>query len=278
MKRKPKNQGKRPTKVRIQGQDFGIDMAQGVAANLIAAPAANPAIAKFQSRGYRRGEEVKTLDTYFSGAYAGAYVPDTLPAQVLNISEYLSAHQAVNLVQAGTGVSQRIGNKISLKSLRLRMTLASIGANSNPYGTYARLVVLYDRNCNGTYVPWTSLFQYMNGDGTLTNGDFTASLSPSNFDRVVILMDKLISVSPKIPSAPGGETPGSYSATENGNFMIDEYINLKDLETIFNGTANPAQITQVQTGALIIFSIGDQLAANAVWTWEGLARLRFRDN
>jgi len=82
-----------------------------------------------------------------------------------------------------------------------------------------------------------------------------------------------------LSAKPGGVLPiGIVSDTTRAANVIDEYINLKDMETIFNGTANPLLIGNVQTGALIIATIGDVLAANQPYSLRGVARLRFRDN
>lgn len=241
----------------------------------------NAAIRKFTKRA-GPGEEVKTLDLLFTGAYAAVYTPDAVPLQQLNTNNGTACVQALNLVQQGPGTSQRIGHKVSLKSLRLFLNIK----NSNPIGqdgmTYVRVMVLYDHNPDGVYIATNQILSNITQANVVQNGQYTDSLNPNFFERMVVLMDKFICLPPY--DATGDTHAYLTGPTYENTFLINEYVNLKNLETIYgntsNGlaTANPMTIAYVQTGALYILTLGDTAAGSQPWTLTGSARLRFRDN
>jgi len=241
------------------------------------------AISKFTKRS-NSGEEIKTLDLNFSGAYNATYTADTQPQQTLNCSSSTQTIQALNLIQQGAGISQRIGHKVSLKSLRLRFNILSKpSAVSTVLSGSVRVLVIYDRNPEGTYPATNAILSNSVQSNQITNGTYLDNLNPNFFDRMVILMDKWISLP---PLNTGGLTNEYYvGPTETCNFhVIDEYINLKSLECVYgnqsNGSAttNPLTIAYIQTGALYIMALGDMSEANTSYSLAGTCRLRFRDN
>ena len=241
-------------------------------------PGAGGAIARYQSRAYRtRAVECKTVDYQFTGAHAATYTPDTQPFQQLNTSSDASSVQCVNLCQQGVGIGQRDGNKISLKSLRLRMSLNLGNAVNNTSIQNVRLMLVYDHQPNGAYPAMTTILADSLQANTIQNGNWASSLNPNNFERFRILMDKYITMPPVVVGAITGQSViGPTSAKET--FQVDEFINLKDLETLFNQTSNPMTIAGLTTGALFLCSFGDFADASCPWTWKGTVRLRFHDN
>lgn len=238
----------------------------------VAAPTG--AIGRFASHSRRaNSDEIKTMDVPFRGAYNAVYTPDTNPAQILNLDSGTATLQAVNLCQQGVGISQRLANKIAMKSLRIRMNLTPTG-NATADPTYARVMLIYDRNANGTYPATNLILSDSIQNNTVTAGLFNSNLNPNLFDRYAVLMDKLL----VIPCAQATVNLTSVTpSTEHMEWDIDEFIKLKNLETQFSGTANPMTIAQVQTGALQILCMGSATAANTSWALFGTTRLRFRD-
>lgn len=235
---------------------------------------------KFSNRGNK--PEIKTLDTLFSGAYNGVYTPDSVPCQMLNTNAGTACVQALNLVQQGAGTSQRIGHKICMKSLRLRLRLGAGNNVDNALTTWDRLMVLYDRNPDGTYPAANVILSNITQANQTQTGNFMDNLNPNFFDRFVVLMDKLITLQPYDSGGAFGNSQ-IIGPTTNEQFIVDEYISCKNLETIYGNTvnnlqtANPMTIAYIQTGALYILSIGSDNAATAPYTWLGSARLRFKD-
>jgi len=101
----------------------------------------------------------------------------------------------------------------------------------------------------------------------------TTNLNPQYFDRFTILFDRTM-VSPPLDTTSAGAiaTPG---CTEEKCWLIDEFIKLKGLETVFNATSNPMGIGNITTGALIVYVWGG--AATSAWGLAGTSRLRFYD-
>jgi len=237
-------------------------------------PVTVPAIKKFTSTAFKRGEEIKTLDIQFTGAAASPYVPDTQPCQTLTLDSTTSTVQAINLVQQGAGISQRIGNKISLKSLRIRLSLTPLGVTYLNPGRY-RFMVLYDRNPNGSYVATNNILSESLQNNTIATGIWSSSLNPNFFDRFVVLYDRMKC----LPAQNvGAALEGSVGSTEDCTFGVDEFIPLKNLEVMYNGTAGTMSIAFINTGALLILCYGQANAGATPFDLQGSVRLRFHDN
>jgi len=229
---------------------------------------------RFSSRA-NIGGEIKTLDNRFSGAYtAGTYSADTEPFQQIPINATAQVVQALNLVQQGTGIAQRVGNKISLKSVRLRLYCnytGVLGAATGPY--YCRIMLIYDRQTNGAYPSLSSILGYARQDNTVATGTYLDNINPNQYDRYQVLMDKFHFL-PTLTSDTDNTT------TENG-VIINEYVKLKNLSTQFNTTANPLTIGGISVGGLYLCVWGSPAQAANVsdnWQWNGTSRLRFYDN
>lgn len=216
--------------------------------------------------------ELKTVDFTFSAAYVSAnYVPDQQPFALLNLTTNSNNHQALNLVQQGTGIAQRIGNKICMRSLRMRLrfvTGVDYGLSQNPY--YVRLMLVYDRNPPGTYTATNTILGTAVQNNTIGAGTIDSSLNPNFYDRFVVLRDW----QKCLPSLQE-----SSSNQPNADWIIDDFVNLKNLDTTFSGTSNPMTISNISVGALILFAISDQIAGtDDQIAIEGNCRLRFHDN
>lgn len=218
---------------------------------------------------YNSKPVMKTLDQNFSGGSA-SYTPDLLNPVAIPI--YASGVvQAVNLAQQGTELSQRVGNKICMKSLRLRFQIITYQAIATP--NYLRFMVLYDRQPNGNYPSPTDLLSTFKQDGTNEAGLYDSNINPNFMERFTNLYDVLQEL-PPIETSSDDPTQVA-GATDQKTFCIDKYIKLKSLQTVFSGTDDPQTISDVQTGALLILVMGDQ--ADNAWCLSGNVRLRFHD-
>lgn len=238
------------------------------------------AISKFTKRPNQI--ETKTMDLLFTGAYAAAYTPDTVPLQTLNTNNGTACVQALNLIQQGPGTSQRIGHKVSLKSLRLKGSwiVGNAVATLTPY--QVRLMVIYDHNPDGAYTAANQILGSITQANVVSTGIASDSLNPNFFERMVVLMDKWITLPPY--NAGALSTTSMNGPSDQVAFCVDEYVSLKNLEVVYgntsNGlaTANPMTIAYIQSGALYIVSYGLNAAASCPYQFYGSARLRFRDN
>jgi len=221
--------------------------------------------------------EIKTLDGVFASTYATPYVVDQLIPNALTI-DGTGCAQNVCSIQQGPGTGQRIGNRVALKSLRIRLQLLKSGTD-HPEVSTARLMLVYDRQPNptGAYpdIP-AFLLQTTRQDNTNQTGSCFTNLSVNYMDRFVVLMDKILPLPPLVTDQIA--ITSLTGSTQSNVFIVDEFIKLKRLETVFNSTASPMTLAAVATGALYLVSLGNLAANAAPFCWRGSTRLRFYDN
>jgi len=222
----------------------------------------------------RFGQEIKTMDSTFNAALTRPYVVDILAKTNINI-DTTGVLQGVNLVQQGTGVSQRVGNKISMKSLRLRLTAVNTTEALDTMSC-ARFMVIYDQQPDGNYPAIGTIIQSINESGTITNGTIHTNLSVNQLERYTVLMDETRVMPPQTPNGLNGTF--LTNSTEERVLHIDKFINLNNLEVVFSATSAPMLIANVQRGALYILSLGDLGQGAEPFFWKGELRLRYHDN
>lgn len=249
------------------------------AATLVSMRSAQRAVATRQMRQRRapapaaqysaRAAELKSVDTS-----AGLYAFNSAGAV---------AAAPLNVPVSGAAFYQRVGNKISMKSLQLRGEILPSGANAAAVSEQtARIIVYYDRQANGAAPTVADVLT-----STLSNGTTASTaidfININNRDRFLILMDQQV-----LLSALGinGATAAS-SATvaidinnnangTQGQFNINRFIKLKGLETVFKASAG--NIGDISAGAIGVLTIstGDVNATSA-WQLIMSSRLRYYD-
>lgn len=218
--------------------------------------------------------ETRSLDYNFFSAYptAGVYVPDLLNETIIPINQ-TGAIQSLNNIQQGTGLSQRLGNRVTLKSLRCRFNIQAVPRN---YGSVnnLRFMIIYDRAPNGAYNTVGQILKNLLQDNTTNVGDYTDNLNPSYFDRIKVLKDiKMV-----LPPYSSSQTFNSNGPYDESNYLIDFYLDLKGLECVYSLTSNPAVISNSSVGSLQIVVLGDQAANTEPWSLYGTTRIRFNGN
>ena len=91
----------------------------------------------------------------------------------------------INGIVQGAGNNQRIGNKVSLKALRMKGQIINL---ATAVQTHARLLVVYDKQPNGALPTYATVMQTRDNAGAASNTAF----SDPNFDnkeRFTILRD-----------------------------------------------------------------------------------------
>lgn len=223
------------------------------------------------------------------------YVVDQFPKCVsLPIEDDAAVnHQCLNLLNQGSGAFQRVGLKIAMKSIRLRFQVQTYLNPQDADIVPARMLLIYDKQPNGTYTPLDQILGLALRNNTedatsLINNQY-ASLFPSKMERFIILMDKQVNLAPKVntnvPVDPStGEfhySGGTGASTDRRDYVIDEYIKLNKLETVFNNTVAPQNantISLIQTGALILYWTSSHIyGEEPAYRWEGVTRLRYYD-
>lgn len=243
-------------------------------------------IFKYMARG-KYGEQIKRVDFSFSDQSATVTFPYTAdagagsgPFNGFNIDNAGKAVQSINLVQQGTSVAQRIGNKIALRSIKLAIYLAELvrlvpQAQANPF--YGRVILVYDRQPGGTY---PSFFQMFNGyfpDGATLTNEIGSGLDVNNLQRYTVIMDKKCLFPPNLPARDGSSFTGYVGSTiPEPHFMINDFVPLHDLESMFNSNTTFG-LPQITTGALYLVVTADEDHASSPWYMQGVIRLTFRD-
>lgn len=229
---------------------------------------------RYSTRQYRSGGTPHTLDLQFTGAYAaGVYTVDTQPLQMLPMNTSTNVVQSLNLIQQGNGIGQRNGNKVALKSLRLKLGIQATGVAYVALQR-ARVMVIYDRSPNGAYSASTTILANSLQSNTIGTGDMWSDIDPDKFDRYTVLMNKMLCLQPLDNVVTSNQINGPTSLE---GFGIDAYIKLRDLECMYGSTSNPATIANQTIGSLQLLVLGDLAANSEQWQLRGAARLRFHD-
>lgn len=230
--------------------------------------------------------EKKTTDVTFNNVVNLAS-PNYTPDQPNNFEPIMPLNnqnincQCLNLVKQGTGVSQRVGQEISMKTLRLNFHLVVDPVQASTKGTEYKLVVVYDKQpvggvqASASYKPWLQIVgQQTYGNTTIATPQNLCDYSvlPKWFDRFIVLRtvrryypdNALVSINALGP-------------TTQETFVIDEYIKLNGLKTVYNTSSDDPTIGDVQSGALLLYFMSNEDVANTTTYLAGTARLRFED-
>lgn len=164
--------------------------------------------------------------------------------------------QVFSAVAQGSATNQRIGRRILIKSIQLRASIRNeAAANIND----VRLLLVYDKQANGTDLSMTDVLQTQETEGLY---------KLENAKRFVILWDKVY-VLQGLPVSP---------ATDSVGKSIDFYKKV-NLEQIYKGTG--ATAADVATGSLYLMAICDTPSAlpgsSVQAIWSGNLRVRYVD-
>jgi len=222
---------------------------------------------KFAAKPKKR--EVKTVDGEYPQNYTRAYVSDTQTGFTFND---IPCIQNVARIQQGAGIPNRIGNKIALKSLRIRGAIELTGNGGTPPPQNARFMVVYDRQVNNAYPAVNNILSNITTGNIISAGDYLSSINPAFYDRYIVLCDKLFILG---SNALGSTDQGP---TEMKQYVLDEFIKLKGLEVQYSTSTGGAPIADVTTGALYMIGFGDQSNGAEPYYMNMRTRLRFYDN
>lgn len=179
----------------------------------------------------------------------------------------------LDLLQGSQGYN-RIGQRIQLKTLRIRGLIENVAtvASSNT----GRVLVVYDRQPNGTTAMWTDVVLGVTAAGA-TSSLIRDGINMGNRERFVVLIDEQMYL-PGLTNTAGQVTTVADYGTNDKNpsmFNFDRFVNLRDMETHFNnGTAG--NITDIQSGCITMF-VACEAAATASWRFYWSSRVRFLD-
>lgn len=179
----------------------------------------------------------------------------------------------LNGIANGSGQTQRIGNKIAMKSIRIRGQIINL---LTAVQTYARIIVFYDKQCNGATCANADLLLTTTSVPTNTTTVFS-EMNLQNVERFLILRDYTISL-PSVTNTGGVLTNVGFDPGQNPSggsiFDVDMFIKLKGLQTLYKG--GTSGVGDISTGGLFMVLLNHQ--GVAAWTFRNCERLRFVDN
>jgi len=146
--------------------------------------------------------------------------------------------QLLNGLQVGSGVNQRIGRQVSIRSLEMIMDIDGEIGITTP--NHCRVVLFYDKQANGVQPAWSDLYETTSYTITARRLD--------NRKRFKILMDKHVLVAGNL--ALGADViPTKHTEKKFFKFRTP-------LQTTYNaGTAGT--IADISTNSLYLFAITD---------------------
>jgi len=156
-----------------------------------------------------------------------------------------------NLVQQGAGAWNRTGRRILADSLRISGFVGWLmGPDVTPgtmFSNFFRMVVVWDKQPSGAAIPtFDTIFGITAQDGTESCPDVLCPPKYDNFDRFQVLLDKRYT--PDFGAIPATGTAPSLTTYT----MVNEYLDLKGRETVFQGQSTPMTIADISSGALYV--------------------------
>lgn len=204
--------------------------------------------------------EIKTVDVINNGSPPNTFVLSSTPTISL-----------LNGIAEGTGTFNRVGRRCHMKSLRFTGWIGFTALAGNGAGELIRLMIVYDRQPNGSLPAATDVLQSLDQAGNNSTSVYDG-LNTANFERFRVLRD----IKWSIPdTGVAGAAGPNQLQTIQASSTVDFFIKLKDLEVHFSG--NGGTITNISTGTIFLLGIGSQAAASAAFRMNYVTRLRYID-
>lgn len=178
--------------------------------------------------------------------------------------------QVLNNVSPGTDVNNRVGDRISMKSIEFRMYIAYLSNVGTLGGEDGRFMIVYDRQpVPGTTPAITTILQ--NTTGTTAAYGFP---NPDNKGRFVILHDSFFSSADSQKATSAIVPFQAQGVSDGGGFKphIHKYIKLRNAQTIFERGS-----TNIHTGALYAVTLGSAAAGSEQFEAYITTRVTYTD-
>lgn len=217
---------------------------------------------------YNRGRKDVEYKAWTSNINYGTFNSGDVTIPFMDVWEYTP----IVTMAAGDAIDQRDGAKCRLQSLMLRMLVYNnrIAATNTSWPTVAfRVMLVYDKYPNGTNlsagcteVVDTTAFHKLN-----------CMMNLNNRYRFKVLWDKVFHIDPVDNYGPN--TSWNQLAGQNTVKLINKFIKLRGLPSIWNGTASgPSSVAQGQLYLMWCSNV-DSAAAHEQAGFSGSFRLRY---
>jgi len=178
-----------------------------------------------------------------------------LASQVFNGNTTGTIVLAATIVQ-GAAVTQRVGKKVLWKGMQIRGYAQADNTTLVTGGTW---ILVYDKRPTGALPAITDI---------LVSANSSAFLNDANSGRFKILARRNYSLTGNVATA-GQQNESSFQ-------MIDEYVKLKGLQSVFKAVGN-GDIGDIEEGALYLVTVGTTPTGSADMIFQLAARTRFLD-
>ncbi len=191
---------------------------------------------------------------------------DTAANSVNIASTGVLVQDSLNIVPSGTGPSERIGRKITIRSINGHMNFFTNLTDAQPVpspGVFVRLILVLDSQANGTNAIVSGI------GGILVNADVLEHLNLNNSQRYRVLMDKYVTINPTNMASDGAGVVSSAALTAYRSFYKRCNIPVE-----FNADSGlMATIRSNNLGMIAISSVGgvDSITLESNW------RIRYTD-
>lgn len=218
----------------------------------------------------RPGGEIKSIDITNS-------TTPTTNTEVIWPMNTTPKINCLNLITIGSSQWNRIGRKISMKSLRLRGNISVTGfAATSPQPMYCRLTVLYDKQSNGALPTAPDIFldqASVAADSSLTT--YTSGINLNNRERFEVIWDKQWVIPPSNTSTGAAGNSGLTATADCLQF--DWFVKLRNREVHYKADSSPAVIGDIATGSLVMVTQSNIAAASEPYGLSTSIRLRYSD-
>lgn len=181
---------------------------------------------------------------------------------------------AINLAQVGSSMFNRVGRRIQMRSVRMRIQIKPlIGVTRTASVDTAKISIVYDKQTNGAYPTLADVYQDTEQSGANTASSLSG-LNMNNRDRFITVMEKCIPLGAGV-LATSGLISGIFPQ-DLTTIYIDEYRKL-NLTTHFRSDSNPAVIGDVGNGGLYFITFANLVAGSELYAVEWNCRLKYVD-
>lgn len=173
----------------------------------------------------------------------------TVDGNVAHTTAAFNTGILLNGLTPGSSASERIGRKVTIKSLLIRWSVHLSATTTG--GAPIRILVVYDRQANAAAPAITDI---------LLTDNFNANNNLSNRDRFITIFDQY-------------SEPISVQNNYATNGVLYKSLNL---EETFN-SGNAGNIGDISTGSIYIFVAAAESIGVANLAFEGRSRVRYTD-
>ncbi|AUM61921.1 capsid [uncultured virus] len=177
----------------------------------------------------------------------------------------------LNALLQGAAPKQRIGQRINMRSIHLKMTMTGpgYGAANAAYALYGyiRVMLVLDLQPNSQTMTLANLLE-----DTATGIGVMSSINMDNAARFKVLFDKRYMLTPSTIIAAAN----FLQTTTNGTIYDEVYLKLS--HEAYYADTNAGDITDIKTGALFLVTVGSNPDVNEQPGISFFARLRYTDN